>query len=142
MYMIIEQTFAYPMRMIYRPETKDFIESEYGSLFHERGFPYPYGWIEGSGTPPEPHWDCLLLSDGTFGLGDRVSVRVVGVFRRGDGDHKYLAVETPREVYDYEELTDGEKDALHRLYPRVRDGEGWFGRDEAEWCMEHCEKAL
>lgn len=142
MYMIVEQTSAYPMRMLYQPETGEFLPSEYGSLFHARGFPYPYGWIEGSGTPPEPHLDCLLLSDGDFSLGERVAIKVVGVFRRADGDHKYLAVEKAREVSDYAELTDAEKDALHRLYPRVGAGEGWFGRDEAAWCMEHCEKAL
>lgn len=142
MYMIVEQTCAYPMRMIYHPETGEFTQSEYRSLFREREFPYPYGWIEGSGTPPEPHWDCLLLSEGEFDLGDRVEIKVVGVFRRGDGDHKYLAVEAARDVTDYAELTERERDALHRLYPRVREGEGWFGRDEAAWCMEHCEKAL
>lgn len=142
MFMIVEQTRDYPKRMIYKPETGEFVESEYGSLFHARGFPYPYGWIEGSGTPPEPHWDCLLLSEGDFSLGDRVGIRVVGVFRRADGDHKYLAVVAPRDVHDYSELTEREKDALHRLYPRVGEGEGWFGRDEAERCMSTCEKAL
>ncbi|MBO4419454.1 MAG: hypothetical protein J5789_06505 [Oscillospiraceae bacterium] len=142
MYMIVEQTDAYPMRMCYRPETGDFVESGYVSLFHDRGFPYPYGWIEGSGTPPSPHWDCLLLSEGKYELGDRVAIKVVGVFRRGDGDHKYLAVEPTRRVSDYDELTDNEKDALHRLYPRVGKGEGWFGREMASWCMEHCEKSL
>ena len=35
-----------------------------------------------------------------------------------------------------------EKEALHKLYPRVGEGEGWFGKEEAEWCYEHCEKAL
>lgn len=142
MYMIVEQTSAYPMRMIYHPETGKFAQSEHESLFHARQFPYPYGWIEGSGTPPEPHWDCLLLSGGEFALGDRVEIRIVGIFRRGDGDHKYLAVEASRDVSDYEQLSEREKDALHRLYPRVREGEGWFGRDEAAYCMEHCEKAL
>lgn len=78
--MIVEQTYAYLMRMIYHPETGEFAESEYRSLFHEREFPYPYGWIEGSGTPPAPHWDCLLLSEGEFALGDRVEIKVVGVF--------------------------------------------------------------
>ena len=142
MYMIVEQTAAYSMRMLYRPETGDFVPSEYASLFHARSFPYPYGWIEGSGTPPEPHWDCLLLSDGSFELGDRVEIRIVGVFRRRDGDHKYLAVETTRSVSDYADLSDQEKEALRRLYPRTGEGEGWFGRDTAAWCMMHCGKAL
>ena len=140
--MIVEQTSAYPMRMMYQPETGTFAPSECESLFHARKFPYPYGWIEGSGTPPAPHWDCLLLSGNKFDLGERVKIKLVGVFRRADGDHKLLAVEASREVSDYAELTEQEKDALHRLYPRVGEGEGWFGREEAAWCMEHCEKPL
>lgn len=130
------------MRMIYQPETGAFLASGYELLFHARSFSYPYGWIEGSGTPPEPHLDCILMSGGDFELGDRVEIKIVGVFKRADGDHKYLAVEASRDASDYTELTEAEKAALHRLYPRAREGEGWFGRDEAAWCMEHCEKAL
>ena len=128
--------------MIYQPATGDFVASECRSLLHARGFLDLYGWIEGFGTPPEPHWDCILLSDGSFELGDRIEIEIVGVFFRKDGDHKFVAVEKGRSVSDFEELTDCEKDALHRLYPRAEDGEGWFGRETAAWCMEHCQESL
>jgi len=71
-----------------------------------------------------------------------VEIKLIGMFKRKDGDHKYIVVETSRDVNDYAELTEEEKEALHRLYPRVGEGEGWFGKEEADWCYEYCEKAL
>ena len=142
MKMIIEQTKAYPNRMIYDSETNTFSESEKESLAHARGFYYPYGWVKESGTPPAPHCDCMLMSAKEYNLGDEVEIKLIGMFKRNDGDHKYIAVEESREINDYTELTEEEKEALHKLYPRVREGEGWFGRAEAMWCYEHCEKAL
>ena len=142
MKMIIEQTKDYPKRMIYHPETKTFSESEKESLAYARGFNYPYGWVKESGTPPAPHCDCMLMSAKEYNLGDEVEIKLIGMFKRNDGDHKYIVVEASREINDYTELTEEEKEALHKLYPRVREGEGWFGREEAMWCYEHCEKAL
>ena len=142
LHMIVEQTDRYPMRMEFEPETNTFRESAYRSLMYERGFMKPYGWIKESGTPPQPHWDCILLSDGEFGLGDEVEIEVIGVFRRGDGDHKYIAVEVTRGICDLSQITADEREELCRLYPHVREGEGWFGREMAMWCMEHHEKAL
>jgi inorganic pyrophosphatase len=128
--------------MIYHPETKTFSESEKESLAYARGFNYPYGWVKESGTPPAPHCDCMLMSAKEYNLGDEVEIKLIGMFKRNDGDHKYIVVEASREINDYTELTEEEKEALHKLYPRVREGEGWFGRVEAMWCYEHCEKAL
>jgi len=142
LHMVVEQTRHYPMRMNYDPATKAFSESEFGFLGHTRGFTKPYGWIRESGTPPGPHWDCMLMSDGEFQLGDEVAVRIVGLFRRNDGDHKYVAVEASRPVCDLGELSAEELCELHRFYPHAREGEGWFGREEALFCMEHHEKAL
>ncbi len=142
LHMIVEQTRRYPMRMIYDSATKTFSESEYRSLQNARGFTRPYGWILESGTPPEPHWDCILMSDGEYELGDEVEIDIIGLFKRGDGDHKYVAVEASRPIRDLCELCEEELEELHRLYPRAREGEGWFGREEALYCMEHHEKAL
>ena len=131
LHMIVEQTREYPMRMEYDPQTGTFHESEYRALASVRGFTKPYGWIKESGTPPGPHWDCILMSDRDFALGDEVEIRVIGVFQRADGDHKYIAAEYSREISDLSQITDEECDELHRLYPNVRDGEGWFGRERA-----------
>ena len=142
LHMIVEQTRDYPMRMEYDPVTGKFREREHRSLAFERGFTKPYGWIKESGTPPQPHWDCILLSDKDFALGDEVDIRIIGIFQRSDGDHKFIAVEPSRETHDLSEITEEEREELHRLYPYVREGEGWFGRERAKWCLEHGEKAL
>lgn len=131
LHMIVEQTREHPMRMEYDPQTGTFHESEYRSLASVRGFTKSYGWIKESGTPPGPHWDCILLPDRDFALGDEVEIRVIGVFQRADVDHKFIAVEHSREIFDLSEILDEERDELHRLYPNVRDGEGWFGRERA-----------
>ena len=142
LHMIVEQTIQYPMRMKYDPETKRFSPRETYSLFYVRNFPKPYGWIKESGTPPQPHWDCILMSDKEYELGDEAEIKLIGMFKRNDGDHKFIAVEAEREIDDFAELSDGEKEELFRLYPMIGDGEGWFGRQEAEYCMAHCEKPL
>lgn len=132
LHMIVEQTRNHPMRMEYDPRTEAFHETEYRSLASARGFTRPYGWIKESGTPPQPHWDCILLSDRDFSLGDEVEIRVIGVFQRADGDHKYIAVEYSREISDLSEITEEERGQLHQFYPKIREGEGWFGRERAE----------
>ena len=80
LHMIVEQTYRYPMRMEYDAQANSFRESDRRSLAFERGFTKPYGWIKESGTPPQPHWDCILLSDGDFSIGDEVEIEVIGVF--------------------------------------------------------------
>lgn len=140
--MVIEQTKEYPKRMEYVPETNSFQETAFDSLFYVRNFHHPYGWIKESGTPPQPHHDVILMSDKNFNLGDEVAIRIIGVFMRGDGDHKYLAVEKTREIDDIDGLEQNEKEDLRRLYPRIREGEGWFGKETAKQAMENCAKAL
>ena len=141
-HMIIEQTKAYPMRMIYHPDTGEFTAGEHWSLAHARNFTKPYGWIKESGTPPKPHWDCILMTNKDYELGDEVEVKVIGVFKRADFDHKYIVAETVRDIDDYAELSPDEKAELCRLYPRIGEGEGWFGKEEAYNCMKHHKKAL
>jgi len=142
LHMIVEQTYKYPMRMEYNQETGKFTEREHKSLAYERNFTKPYGWIKESGTPPFPHWDCILMTEKEYELGDEVEIKIIGVFRRSDFDHKYVVAEVTRAIEDITELTEDEWDELHRLYPRVREGEGWFGKEVAEYCMKNHEKAL
>lgn len=142
LHMIVEQTYKYPMRMRYIPETKAFIETESQSLAYKRNFTKPYGWIKESGTPPFPHWDCILMTDKEYDLGDELAIKVIGVFKRSDYDHKYVVVEAGRGIDDISELRAEEMEELKRLYPRIDEGEGWFGKEEADYCMKHHEKAL
>jgi len=84
----------------------------------------------------------MLISQTEYGLGDEVAIKIIGVSRRADGDHKYVVVEAGCGIEDIMELTEEETCALKRLYPRTGEGEGWFGREEALDCYARCEKAL
>lgn len=128
----IEQTYHYPNRMKYIAQTDSFVEKEIKSLFYERNIHQPYGWIKESGTPPGEHLDILVMTDKEYRLGDEDRVKIIGVFKRNDGDHKLVGVPVDREINDFSELTEVEKEDMHRLYPREDAGEGWFGRGCAE----------
>ncbi len=128
----IEQTREYPKRMRYMPGTDTFEEKECDSLSYMRNVPQPSGWIKESGTPPCEHLDVIVMTDEHCKLGDEIPVRLIGVFCRADGDHKLVAVPVSRPENDISELSVKETDDLHRLYPRIGSGEGWFGREQAE----------
>lgn len=128
----IEQTNAYPKRMHYMPDTDTFEEKVHYSLSWERNVPQPSGWIKESGTPPCEHLDVIVMTDEPCELGDEIPVRVIGVFCRGDGDNKLVAVPAERCENDIFELPGKESDDLHRLYPKIGRGEGWFGAERAE----------
>lgn len=129
----IEQTNDYQRRMKYIPETDSFVEKDCDSLHYVRNvYQYPYGWMTESGTPPQDHLDVMILTRDHFELGDVAKVRIIGVFIRNDGDHKLMSVLTKRNITEFDELTDEEKDNLYRLYPYVFEGEGWFGAERAK----------
>ncbi len=139
---VIEQTHEYINRMRYVPETRSFRETTKRSLASRRRFMQPYGWLKESGTPPYPHWDVIIMTDRPCGLGDELLVKLIGVYERSDGDHKFIAVERSRDIDDIKQLTAKEKADLTRLYPRSGAGEGFFGRERALEVMATCEKAL
>lgn len=128
----IEQTFAYPKRMKYIAKTDSFIEKPGDSLSYKRNVRQPYGWLKESGTPPCEHLDVIVMTDKEYELGDEDKVKIIGVFCRNDGDNKLVGVCVDREIDDFSQLTDEEKEDMHRLYPREDIGEGWFGRERAE----------
>lgn len=128
----IEQTLAYKKRMRYMPNTDTFEEKNSDSLSYIRNVPEPYGWIKESGTPPCEHIDVIVMTDEPCELGDEVPVLVIGVFCRTDGDNKLVAVPESRPEADISELMENEKNDLHRLYPKIGKGEGWFGKERAE----------
>lgn len=128
----IEQTYAYPKRMKYLPATDSFVEKDCDSLSYVRNVRQPYGWLVESGTPPCEHLDVIVMTDKEYRLGDTEPVRIIGVFLRGDGDHKLVGVPLDREMEDFSQLPDVEREDLRRLYPRADKDEGWFGREAAE----------
>ncbi|HAS72933.1 MAG TPA: hypothetical protein DCS67_02180, partial [Clostridiales bacterium UBA8960] len=103
-HMIVEQTKAYKNRIKYDDINNRFYETEFLSLFHARNCPYPYGWVAETGTPPNFHLDVILVSDQTYELGERVSIKLIGVFKRADDDHKLVAVPFESQFADISEL--------------------------------------
>lgn len=128
----IEQTYHEPNRMKYIAQTDSFVEKNVKSLAYVRNVRQPYGWIKESGTPPCEHLDVYVMTDKEYRLGDEDRVKIIGVFKRNDGDNKLVGVLEDREVEDFSELTEAEKADMHRLYPIEDPGEGWFGRQCAE----------
>jgi len=128
---VIEQTKDYTKRIAYDPVTNTFHETGNDCLFHQRGFIYPYGWLQGFGTPPQKHLDAFLLSRENYALGEIKEIKIVGVFKRNDGDHKLVGTLPERSERDFSQLPNEEKNALYKLYPHVSDGEGWFGAEMA-----------
>lgn len=129
--MIIEQTRDYAKRMKYNPTDGTFFETEYESLLFFRKCPYPYGWIKESGTPPNAHLDVILVSNQDYNLGDELAIKLIGVFKRADGDHKLVGIQKDSEIEDIDELTKVELDPLRNLYPHLVEDEGWYGKVKA-----------
>jgi len=129
---VIEQTYNYKKRMKYIAQTNSFIATDQDSLGYVRNVRQPYGWMKESGTPPQPHLDIYLMTDVEFELGDEVPVDIIGVFWRSDGDHKLVGVLPDRQLTDFSQLNQSEKEALSRLYKGKFKGENWYGRTEAE----------
>lgn len=132
----IEQTWHETKRMKYIAVTDSYIEKDCTSLSADRFVKEPYGWIMESGTPPCEHLDALVMTDKDMRLGETISVRVIGVFKRNDNDHKLVTVPLERTEQDFYELPENEKQDMFRLYPIAFEGEGWFGRDVAEGIVE------
>jgi len=128
---VIEQTYKYQHRMKYIAEMNSFIEEDCDCLGYAENVKYPYGWIKEYGTPPHPHLDIYVITDKEYELGDEEEVNIIGVYWRSDGDHKLVGVLTDRNISDFSELTETEKEDLHRLYMNKYEGEDWYGREKA-----------
>jgi inorganic pyrophosphatase len=134
-WVVVEQPRDEPYRLVYDPQSQRFQRSEHRSLLYARGFSGVYGWIGGSGTPPEAHHDVILLTGQFLPAGAIVQGHVCGVFLRQDNDHKFIAVDDERRqnmpCADLACLDELSRQDLLRLYPRIGEGEGWFGAEIA-----------
>lgn len=108
-----------------------FVQTQHKSLIYSRHFVGIYGWIVGFGTPPRKHLDVMAPTSKTYALGDVVSIRIIGCFKRNDNDDKYIAVEAERKEQTIRDLPISELTMLQNLYPIVREGEGWLESDDA-----------
>lgn len=135
-WVVVEQPRDEPYRMSYDPASETFSRSSYLSLDHKKGFSVGvYGWIGGSGLPPEPHHDVILLTRQSPFCGDILLGHICGVFLMKSNDHKFVAVDDEirrgMATADMASLDKISRDELMRLYPRVDEGEGWFGAEVA-----------
>lgn len=134
-WVVIEQPRNEPYRFAYDPLTGTFARTTYKSLIYDRGFSGAYGWIGGLGTPPEPHYDVILFTQQNPQPGDILLSYLCGMFYRGDGDHKFVAIDsqligtvTRPDLATLDQTSYGE---LMALYPHVGEKEGWRGVEEA-----------
>jgi inorganic pyrophosphatase len=134
-WVIVEQPRNEPHRLSYNPANQTFSRSQHKSLIYDRGFSGAYGWIGGTGVPPAPHHDVLLFTKQFPTVGEILLGHICGVFLRQDNDHKFVAIDDPMRqnmtTVDLSALNQGLLDELLRLYPRVEEGEGWFGAQVA-----------
>ncbi len=128
--MIVEQEKNSEYRNKYNQTENTFIKTEYKFLLTDRGLIGVYGWIEGYGKPPEKHLDIIHITEKDYQLGQVINSKIVGCFKRNDSDHKVIGIEVNRDEKDLFELKDREIKMLKQLYPEIREGEGWIGKEE------------
>jgi inorganic pyrophosphatase len=135
-YAIVEQRKDDEYRNNYDPKTSKFEITKYKSLLFERGFTGIYGWLDGYGYPPNRHLDVIVITSNDYDLGSRIEVKIIGVFLRNDNDNKLIAVDFSRCENEIDELPINEYDMIKGIYPSVKNGEGWFGKEVAEKAIE------
>lgn len=135
LWVVIEQPPGEPNRFAYDPVQDEFTRTSRKSLPYERGFSGAYGWIGGTGTPPEPHFDVFLLTKQKPETGDILPGHLCGFFYRNDGDHKFIAVDSELAAtlpqVDLAYLDSALYIELMQLYPQIGENEGWHGAQEA-----------
>lgn len=128
---IVEQPRRERYRLCFDPDTASFVRTVYPALLYERGFVGCYGWIEGTGLPPQPHWDVYVCTDADPQPGERIDAALCGVFVRADGDHKFVALGPDLMAAGIQPelaaLPDRRLANVYALYPVVGPDEGWRG---------------
>jgi len=134
-WVIVEQPRNEPDRFSYDPIHGTFYRTANRSLIYLRGFSGVYGWVGGSGIPPDLHHDVMLFTNRSPTFGDILVGNICGVFVRLDNDHKFVAVDDEiRKTMASADLSSLRNDLyseLLRLYPRIDAGEGWYGAETA-----------
>lgn len=132
---VVEQPPGARYRFDYSPEDGTFRETRSVSLFYDRGFSGAYGWVDGLGHPPDRHCDVILLTHQSPRPGDRMLAHTCGIFYRGDGDHKVVALDDALRATvarpDLDALGATTAAELRACYPRLDPGEGWWDAAEA-----------
>ena len=130
-YVIVEQRRNDRFRNEYNPKTNTFEQTESKSLFFEREFSGLYGWLDGYGNPPNKHLDVIVSTNNEYELGDKIKIKIIGVFLRNDKDNKLIGIEQTRYEDELEELPINELNMIKKVYPIIKEKEGWFGKEIA-----------
>lgn len=133
-WVVVEQPRGERFRVEFSPSTGIFSRSESLSLLCARGFTGLYGWIGGTGAPPGSHHDVMVLSQSDAQSGDILEARICGMFKRADGDNKFVAIglDIPAQGEpDLFQLPKALQDEVYAVYLELGDGEAWLGGDAA-----------
>ena len=130
-HIVVEQRRDDEYRNNYDPKRNTFEKTEFKSLLFERKLNGVYGWVDGYGNPPNKHLDVILITNNQYSLGDKIPIKMIGVFIRKDNDNKLIAIEDTRIENDIIDLPIEEQKMIKALYPIIKNGEGWFGKEAA-----------
>jgi len=130
-YAIVEQRRNDKYRNKYDPEKGKFEITQYKSLLFERNLAGIYGWLDGYGFPPNRHLYVIVITNNEYELGNKIEIKIIGIFLRKDNDSKLIAIESSRPENDLMEIPINEQQMIKALYPVIDDGEGWFGKEIA-----------
>jgi inorganic pyrophosphatase len=134
-WIVVEQPRHEPYRLEFNPQDGTFNRTDHLALTYKRGFRGVYGWIGGTGLPPAPHFDILLVTRQSPGPGEVLQGFICGMFKHHSGDHKFVAVDNEiRAELPYLDLTALEKPVFEELlclYPLVGQDEGWYCAETA-----------
>jgi inorganic pyrophosphatase len=134
-WVVVEQPRGEPYRLQFNPHDETFTRTDHLSLTYKRGFSGAYGWIGGTGLPPEPHFDVLLCTRQSPRPGEVLHGFICGMFKRHDGDHKFVAVDDEicarLPSLDLTALEKRVFEELLCLYPQIGPDEGWYCAESA-----------
>ncbi len=124
-------------RWVYSSKLKCFVTKEHKTrMMGKRAFEGFYGWVDGYGTPPNHHIDVIVLTKKKVEYGDFIKTKLIGVFKRCDGDHKLICIDFDRVEDDLNELADFEKNQVFRIYDGNFEGDEWLGKEGALKILE------
>lgn len=141
-WIVVEQLSDEQYRLKYDPHSGTFTRTDHLSLIYKRGFSGVYGWIGGTGTPPAPHFDVLMFTHQHSHPGEVLLGTICGMFIHKSGDHKLVAVGegvlADMQSADISALNEADHAELMQIFPRIDEGEGWFGGEYArEYLLTH-----
>ena len=73
----------------------------------------------------------IVSTNNEYELGDKIRIKIIGVFLRNDKDNKLIGIEQTRYENELEELPINELSMIKKVYPIIKEKEGWFGKEIA-----------